>query len=864
MNKQLFFAVTAALSLTVSAENLTKLPETTYRIYPGQWNRKCLESKTLSKLIRTDVDPATGKGLGKLIDGDSSKSAVSYNFHGVPAHKRVINVEFDLGKPCAVTRVRLWAFRNNNMYDVAKVVFYGSGDRLVWKQLGEIGKADLKYKNYRFDADLTGGWAHQRYIRIAVHAADTWLNLSEALIEGTPDPVKGKAAPRSTSSTRLKVKAAPAGQRSVLFLQTRLALPRGEETGKHLLELTWNGRQMSEPLNREMTFVDSQSGEKFPIRDEAGRWLVRADADYLPFNAPAGHPYSNTRALNRVNSAELADRFYHYAFLLDGKAGEVELTAKMPPKGIPLEISGFKAVNLPSCFFFSRDWMQTVLPTTFPTLREIGTVPSLTVAGNETGVTACPLYCFEPTEGKLELTMPGGRAELFEIHNTPVKFSQEYAAANAVPNLGAPILPEWWLPEPGAVRKFEKGSSAFVLRFRPDPGTKPGRYAGKLTLRNAAGKELASTKIDYEILPFDLPDHDSLPFSGGLYIMGSGSAKRGEEFWQDIRDHGITQIFQTPWGTPIKLALDKEGKLTADFSNFNSRHELMKKRGFNRRMMFFGTSEPMIGAVQKLTGQKVGEPEFNRRFKEFMTLFVENNRQFGIPIRLSFYDEANFQPEAWKKTLILTKLAKEVPGARVWMTSTANGAAYYLHKEAGYKRDEDMVVTHPSSMLGNSDDTALPAPGNKKYTTVGEVRKFHLRGEYETIYAYPGEQARFVYGLRSYRSGLEVFFAFAFWWGHMEKYNFTPTKRYYINIPFGADKDSKPGSTLGWESVRAGMDDYRYLALAEQKLAKKIGKEAARQKILALIRVNSPHTEDFSPDHYNEVRKAAIRIIQGN
>ena len=860
MNKLLL--LTAALSLSVSAENLARLPETTYRVYPGQWNRKCLESKTLSKLIRTDVDPATGKGLGKLADGDNSKSAVCYNYHNTPEPKRVLTVEFDLGKPCVVSLVRLWAFRNNNMYDPAEVTFSGSADRLVWKELGKRVKSEIPFKNYKFNAFVTGNWGNLRYIRIAVLAENTWLNLTEVEIEGAPEPVT-KPEGGSTSTQILKVKAPPAGKYPVLVLRSRIKLPEGEEVGRHLLKLTWNGQPVGEPLNREMTFVDSQSGEKFPLRDSAGFWLVRADADYLPFNAPNGHPYSNTRSLNRVNSAELADRFYHYAFLLDGKAGEAKLTAKMPPKGSGLEISGFKQINLPGCFFFGRDWMQNVLPTTFPTLKEIETAPALTVAGNETGVTACPLYCFQPVEGKLELSIPGGKAELFEIRNTPVKYSQEYAASSAIPNLGAPVLPEWWVPETGAVRKFAKGSTALALRFRPDPGTKPGKYEGKVILRDTAGKELASAPVKCEILPFLLPDHDSLPFSGGLYIMGSGSAQKTEDFWKDIRDHGITQIFQTPWGTPIKIAIGKDGKLTADFSNFNKRHELMKKRGLNRRMVFFGTSEPMIGAIQKLTKQKVGEPEFNRRFKEFMTLFVENNRQFGIPIRLSFYDEANFQPEAWKKTLILTKLAKEVPGARVWMTATSNGAAYYLHKEAGYKRDEDMAVTHPSAMLGLPDSRIQAAPGRKDYATTGDIRKFHLRGEYETIHAYPGEQARFVYGLRSYRTDIEIFFAFAYWWGKMEKTNFTPTKRYYINIPFAAAEGGKPGSTLGWECVRAGIDDHRYLRLAEQTLAKKIGKDAARKKLLELIKINSPRTEDFSPGHYNQVRKAAIEIIQG-
>lgn len=857
MRSFLTFCLLLAGAIGGGAE-LVSAPGVGLRVFPGNWNKRCLKDKNLSKIIRTGFDPATGKSDGRLTDGDPRRSAVAYNYHGIPVKQRVLTVEVDLGKLCRVDQVKLNAFRNNGLYEVAKVTFSGSADGLIWRQLGVREKSDLKLKNFLYTAALKGDFPGIRYVRFSVLSGDTWINITEVSVSGVPqETVAVKCVPVNKT---LAFEASLPGTRAVLLVKTRLVLPEGEELGRHLLHFDFGGQQ-AKLLNRPEEFTDSQSGVTLPLKDASGAFLVRADADYHPFDPFPGHPYSDTLTLNRAFAAELANRFYHYAFLLEGKAGKVTLSAKVP-ENTPLEIAEFCLKSVPESFFYHRSWMQAVLPSTFPTLSEIETVPGFRIAANETGLTGIPFYTFTPVEGRLELVMPGGQAELFEIRNTPVKYSQDFARENAVPNMGEAILPEWWIPENGKERSFAPGSTALAIRFTPEKTAKPGKYQGKLLLRDKSGKVIASRQIDYEILPFALPEHSELPAAFGLYIMGSATKYAGDALWKDFRQHGITLTFMTPWGTPVKMKFDDAGNLTADFSSFNRRLSEINQFGINKRMVFFGTAEPLIAQIKKLTGQKPGEAEFDRRFKEFMALFAANSQALGIPVRLSLYDEANFKPADWEKTVILTRLAKSVPGSRLWITSTTNGAAYAMFKDVGYRRGEDMVLTHPSRLLDQPDEWRLPSVDKKDYASAGEIKKFHLRGEYNDVFAFPGENARYDFGLRTYRSDLEVFFAFAFWWGKFDKPNYTPTRRHYISIPFPVEDGGTFTTTSGWEAVRCGIDDYRYLILAQKVLSRNSGAEAARKQLETLIKADSPRPELFTPDHYEFVRNQLVEIIK--
>ena len=852
-----FFVLTAATVL--HAVEISSAPETTFRIFPGNWNKRCLKDKNLSKLIRFGIDPVSGKSDGKLSDKDPRRSAVSFNYHGIPLKQRVLTIEADLGKKKNISRLQLNAFRNNDLYDIKEVIFYGSTDGLVWQHLGECSGNALKLKNYLYTAKLNGSWQNLSRIRFSVISGNTWINITEISIDGTPS----ETLPEKYTVTEktLNVKPAAAGKIPVFFLKTRLNLPEGEEIGKYLLKLDFSGSQEAFLLNRQKELTDSQSGKTLPLQDKDGAFLVRADADYHPFNAPAGHPYDSTMQLNRAFASELANRFYHYTFRLNGKGGKVTLSARIPT-GFALDIADFCIREMNAQFFYCRDWMQAIMPDTFPMLEEIEKSPGFQIAGNETGLTASHFYTFLPVKGKLELTMPDGKAELFEIRDTPVQHTRKFAAENALPNLGKALLPEWWVPETGKLREFPAGSTGLAIRFTPDKNAVTGPRQGKLQLRADNGNIVASTTINYEILPFKLPEYSSLPASFGLYIMGSGTSNVKDDFWYDIADHGIGLTFMTPWGTPVKLALDNGKKLTADFSLFNRRLKEHHRFRINSRMVFFGTAEPLIAQIKKITGKNPGDPEFNRRFKEFIALFAANSEKLGIPVRLSLYDEANFKPEDWKKTTLLTKLAKEVPGSRMWITSTTNGAAYAMYRELGYRKNEDMVLTHPSKMLEQSDDLMLPSVDKRKFASIAEIKNFHLRAEYNDVFAFPGENARYDFGLRTYRSNLEVFFAFAYWWGKLDKPNFTPTRRHYISIPFAAEPGGTLCTTSGWEAVRTGIDDYRYLILAQDILSKKHGAENARSELVKLIKSDSPRPDLFTPDHYGKLRNALINIIK--
>lgn len=179
-----FATVSAVLfscaALLQGAENLMLKPETVYEVFPGQWNKDILKSKTLGKLIDADLDRATGKRKGLLADKKTFQSAVCYNYHRTPLELSFVTIEIDLGKPFTLGQIKVMAMENNNLYNPAKLEVFGSTDKVAFKELGSSvdWPKDPKNKYIRI-ATLTGEWKDCRFLRIRVYCDKTWINVTE-------------------------------------------------------------------------------------------------------------------------------------------------------------------------------------------------------------------------------------------------------------------------------------------------------------------------------------------------------------------------------------------------------------------------------------------------------------------------------------------------------------------------------------------------------------------------------------------------------------------------------------------------------------------------------------------------------------
>ena len=639
---------------------------------------------------------------------------------------------------------------------------------------------------------------------------------------------------------------APKGKNQVLFLRARIKLDAPHEAwGVHALELKLNGQPLAAPLNKAAQLVDPQVMPEtaVPVRNAAGLWFVKADSDWIPFNAPGREIYSNTRGLNHVNRRELASVFYSFAFPLKGltaKGNVLTVKAVLPDylKNYSLEIAGVEALGFGDVVTFRRDWLQAVYPWSFPALAEIRQDPVLTVAKGETGIAAVSFHAFAPSELKLPSDV-----QVYRLDNTLIPAKLKQAEEHRIPNIGKPYVPELLTPlKKGSSVKLPKGTTTFLLKIR---GEKSG------TIR------FAGLPVKVRVLDFELPDHETLPVENGMYIMAGGSDR--QKIQDELREFGLTQIMMSPWAAPIPLKI-VNGKLTADFTKFDARLKFLQDRKLNRRKLLYGTSEPILSNIRKLTGEDVEGKEFQRRFREFIVLFFNHADQLKLETWLSLYDEANFQKGVWEKTKILTKIAVTVPNSRLWSTVTELSSAAYYFDTLGYRPGRDLTVTHPFQVIGKPDDQVLKGVLVSSKTMKDLRGRFHA--EYDGMTSYPGASNRYAYGVRARHSRLKVLLGFAFWWGDMKKPNVTPTKCYYVTYPFFEKETGLRYSTIGWEAIRTGIDDYRYLELAARRLVAKVGRADTGKRMRPLVAIEAAYPGNLPVDYFDNLRAKTIRIIE--
>jgi hypothetical protein len=119
--------------------------------------------------------------------------------------------------------------------------------------------------------------------------------------------------------------------------------------------------------------------------------------------------------------------------------------------------------------------------------------------------------------------------------------------------------------------------------------------------------------------------------------------------------------------------------------------------------------------------------------------------------------------------------------------------------------------------------------------------------------------------VRSYLGNIKYMMGFAFWWGNMRKENVTPTKCYYVSYPFREKVTGVRYTTVGWEAIRSGIDDMRYIIYAKSLLEKKKGSSDEADKILRKIFGKPRYSAAaLAPGEFRRIRNVLTDIILEN
>jgi len=375
------------------------------------------------------------------------------------------------------------------------------------------------------------------------------------------------------------------------------------------------------------------------------------------------------------------------------------------------------------------------------------------------------------------------------------------------------------------------------LTVRVPKGTEPGTYSGELVVQTSKGE--LDLPVELLVYPFELPDERHLYltnwFSTGHIAGAHGVEPLSEEFWQilkryaeDFAQHHQNVIY-TPWQL-ITVFRESDGSLSFDYANFDRFVETFIEAGTAERIELKHIAHHgergragreiliyEIRPIDRQTGERV-DLEGDQGMAALLGDLHKHLARKGWLERTIIHvaDEPSFHNmNEWKA--ISSFVRENFPGVK---TIDAIGAT-------GYEDALDIMVPLTRDVHTWFDDfKAAQAAGTELwfYTCCSPW------GEYANRFLdYHLSKTRILHWM-NYFTGTEGFLHWGLTYGWDDP--FGPAPRY----PPGDSHIIYPGkegpmSSMRWEMLREGMEDYEYLWLLAAKtkeLRKKLGVDPER------------------------------------
>jgi len=312
------------------------------------------------------------------------------------------------------------------------------------------------------------------------------------------------------------------------------------------------------------------------------------------------------------------------------------------------------------------------------------------------------------------------------------------------------------------------------LAFQVPRETPAGEYAGELTVSAEKGGK-AVIPITLTVYPFRLehPDHAT---HGQFYYMNWCDYSPFE--LQDMRDHGMDSMVA---GLTPPVTSGPDGKAKID--------EVGARKAF-KRFQEMGFRSPLICDICRSSSAAANPAANSNNYTETIRQTIAIAGEYGFRDTGFFVLDEPHVSNTIARAKILLDWVKSVPEARSFVTTNPKAAEKL-----------DPVLDYPCYSLGEmSTQTMAKIVGNKQTPML-----------YCTGFDVNPEPNRYISGFYFFKSGAlsEHFFAymaFAFDpfldldWGGRD-----------WNVVYPSMDSPVHDPTVEWESMRAGVDDYRYL-----------------------------------------------------
>jgi hypothetical protein len=297
-----------------------------------------------------------------------------------------------------------------------------------------------------------------------------------------------------------------------------------------------------------------------------------------------------------------------------------------------------------------------------------------------------------------------------------------------------------------------------------------------------------------------------------MYANMQEDEARIRENFADMRAHGLTSVgLYGGLGVDITLVDGTPVVHWNGESPFEKNLKLYAEAGFPRPLLWL-----MGGDVHQfcLDHADLASPEFAALYRSIAEQIVERGKTLGWPeIIFQTIDEPYDQLHLLPMTLRLMEILKTIPNVRTEMDGV--NAAWDHFTDHAYALT-DVFVLHDGPVLhrGRLEPQKWAEFIERVRDDGKEVWFYNI-----DISAWRPEPLRFLWGFGLWMSGATGNVQ----WSYMTSVDMEHPERAYdtpdaLIFRFPATSDRSGGPTIGYEAIREGIDDYRYLLTLQRLL----------------------------------------------
>jgi len=368
-------------------------------------------------------------------------------------------------------------------------------------------------------------------------------------------------------------------------------------------------------------------------------------------------------------------------------------------------------------------------------------------------------------------------------------------------------------------------NQSFWLTVHVPEDAAAGEYAGSVSIETSAGRR-AELPLTVRVRGFRLAEPEGIRF-GMCDRLRTDAAWLAETF-ADLRAHGMTGLVLTGSESGLKLRAEG-GKVAIDWDGTSALEMTMDayaKAGFPEPVTWIWHNDIVefcqtVGPVQSAA--------FADAYRQAITAIDEHGKQAGWrPINQCPVDEPFDDPQQLALALRLTRILKGIPGVRT-EANGMNGHWNQFSDEAYRLLDVLDLHDGPTLRRGQIDLNEWSAFRSKCSRDNKRIEFYNI-----DLTTWHTESLRYMTGFGLWKSGAQGVYEWAYMWAVKDTDPgaiYSQPKPAVFRYPQAPGESGGP--TLGYEAIREGVDDYRYLLTLSQLVerARRSGKGALADQV---------------------------------